>query len=125
MGAGERLLDAAKVVARDAVRDGCIVKWTEWERMPHLWVLTCKDWWQGRKAVELWAEACTELVEKEEGLDFEGSMFSLDGKAIRIEVGYLTALARSEMMSGMRKKVEAMKAWTGRKGVGWMTKSQL
>jgi len=32
-----------KVVARDAVRDGCIVKWTEWERMPHLWVLTCKD----------------------------------------------------------------------------------
>lgn len=36
MGGGERLLDAAKVVARDAVRDGCVVRWTEWERMPHL-----------------------------------------------------------------------------------------
>ena len=52
-------------------------------------------------------------------------MFGLDGEAISIEVGCLTALARSEIMSGMRKKVEAMKAWTGGKGVGRMTKSQL
>lgn len=125
MGGGERLLDAAKVVARDAVRGGCKVKWTEWERMPHLWALTCKDWWQGRKAVELWAEACTELVEKGEGLDVAGFMFSLDGEATSIDVDCLTALTRSEMMSGMRKKVEAMKPWTGRKGVGRVTKSQL
>lgn len=64
-------------------------------------------------------------MEKEEGLDVKGSMFGLDGEAISIEVDCLTALARSEMMSSMRKKVEAMKAWTGGKGVGRMTKSQL
>ena len=122
MGGGERLLDAAKVVARDAVRDGCIVKWTEWEMMPHLWVLTCKDRWQGRKAVELWAEACKELVKKEKCLNLEGFIYGLNREAIHIEVGCLTALTSSKMMIGMRKKVEAMKPWTGGKEVGRMKK---
>lgn len=75
--------------------------------------------------MELWAEACTELVEKKEGMDVEGSMFGLDVAATRVEVGCLTALARTEMMSRMRKKVEAMKAWTGGKGVESKPKPQL
>ncbi len=125
MGGGERLLDAAKVVARDAVRDGCIVQWTEWESMPHLWLQTCKDWWQAAKALELLAETCKELVEKDDGLKVEGSVFRLNGEKTDVEVNGLTTLARSEMMAGMRKKVEAMKVWTGGKRLGRVAKSQL
>ena len=125
MGGGERLLDAAKLVARDAVRDGCIVRWTEWEKMPHLWMLTCKDWWQATKTVVLWAEACTELVGKGDGLKTEACLIGVDGSKTEIDIRKITSLKRDEIMSGMRKRVEAMKVWTGKKADKGIAKSQL
>ncbi|KAI9812643.1 MAG: hypothetical protein M1827_004632 [Pycnora praestabilis] len=126
MGGGERLLDAAKVVARDAASDGCIVQWTEWERMPHQFVLMCRDWWQGEKAVTLWAENCIKLVGRGgKGLDHGGYRMRVDGMEMEINVEELTSLTRDDIMSGMRRTAEAMKVWTGeRQGTSHM-KAQL
>lgn len=125
MGGGERLLDAAKVVARDAIRDGSTVQWMEWENMPHLWVLICKDWWQATRAAVQWAKACTEMVQRGTELESGGWRFGVDGRETRVDVEAITTLTKTEVISHMRRSAEAMKVWTGAKAEGWVEKPQL
>ena len=125
MGGGERLLDATEVVALDATRDGCKVQWTEWDKIPHSWVLMCMNWWQAAKAMILWARACTELVERGKYSIGSSNFVHVDERETKVDIEGLTSLTRSDMMSGMQSKAEVMKIWTGGKKISRVTKSQL
>ncbi|KAI9877448.1 MAG: hypothetical protein M1830_003870 [Pleopsidium flavum] len=125
MGGGERLADAAKVVARDARKDGATVQWVEFESMPHQWVLMFKDWWQGREATKMWAEACRDLVARGKELESRGCIMGVDGREREVDVMTLADLTKEDVMGAMRAKAEGMKIWTGARAASKGAKSQL
>ena len=125
MGGGERLLDAAKVVARDAANNGCRAQWVEWESMPHLWELMCKDWWQGNETMVQWAQACVKIAHEGSEFGTGGWQVSVDGEEKTVAVEALTTLTRDEMMNHMKRSADVLQVWTGTRVATGTTKSQL
>ncbi|KAL8768876.1 MAG: hypothetical protein Q9203_004809 [Teloschistes exilis] len=58
LGGGERLLDGTRLVAQGAANDGVVVRWKEYECMPHIWPFVFPTWRQSRHCWEAWAKAC-------------------------------------------------------------------
>lgn len=111
MGGGERLLDSAKIVARDIASEGGVVRWNEVEKMPHLF-LSFQDWWQAKQTVKMWAAACLAMP-KGSMKTSEGVILHVDQSEERVDVLSLTNLVKEDVLRAMRNKAAGMKAWTG------------
>ncbi|MCJ1475798.1 hypothetical protein MMC13_004462 [Lambiella insularis] len=110
----ERLSDAAKVVAQAAVRQGVIVQWEEYKRMPHNWPMLFPRWWQAARCLEHWAAACNLFSGASGLLQNRGESIDWDGRTKEVDVRNLTELTTATVIQCMKAKQETMKPWTGK-----------
>ena len=114
IGGGERCSDSARVVAQAAARQGVMVKWEEYEAMPHIWVMLVKRWWQSSTAIKHWAEACQTFAssKREKGT---ACVIGLDGKTRSLDLTALTQINPRKAESLIREEAAKMTPWTGPK----------
>lgn len=110
----ERLSDGAKIIAQTAATQGVVVHWEEYKGMPHNWPMIFPSWWQSRRCMEHWAQACLSFAH---GRDASSSAetISVDGQVTKGDVTNLTGLGLQEASKRMRAKQASFKPWTGDK----------
>lgn len=113
-GGGERLLDGAKMVAQRAANDGVVVRWKEYECMPHIWPFVFPAWPQSRHCWGAWAGACKllgsgKLVTSGSGIIKVGSLEEqeIDGRT-------LTSLTMAEVKACMEDHQKKAQPYTGK-----------
>ena len=135
----ERGIDGAKIVARTAIQQGVIVRWEEFEGMPHLWPFLFKGFKQARVCLEVWAAECIRFTEGERGsaksakvenarskseestrhgpikarITSEGKLHEFDGKITELNVGSLTDITIEKARKLMRQEASKLLPWTG------------
>lgn len=106
IGSAERNLDAARVVAQTAAKEGVVVLWDEYELMPHNWPMLCKSYPQASKCYETWAGMCSKLGQ---GIVMKstGTLTSWgDLKITTVDVSQLTPLTREEVERLVESKLD-------------------
>ena len=114
IGSAECNLDATRVVAQTAARQGVIVIWDEYELMPHNWPMVLKMYPQTSRCYQSWAEACTKFV-RAEVIVITGTFISWGSLAItEIDVENLMSLTMEEVDRLVRSKQKLIELWTGK-----------
>ena len=114
----ERILDAAKIVAQTAARDGVPVLWNEYERMPHCWISFVPRMPHTTHCYRAWGEACRKLGEGQE-FRTRGRMIYIDSlKETEVDTRNLISLSPEEAESRIRGKALQMKSWVGKRRGG-------
>jgi len=110
-GTTERLLDSARLIAQTAARQGVVVRWEQFERMPHIWPMIFRFWPQTALAVRKWAKACADFVGGKAG-ETSGMMVRLEGlREEKVDVQCLTDLTCEEMEMRMREAIRVYEAF--------------
>ncbi|KAF2233958.1 hypothetical protein EV356DRAFT_502892 [Viridothelium virens] len=125
-GGGERLLDVAKVLARDVKDQSGFVEYVQYDGMPHLWPFVFKGWWQSRNVTGRWGEACVRLSRqslhhKSTELGDENCMavvVGVDGRTKSLEWKSFSTPVWKQIVELMETKAAAMKVYEGQKGKG-------
>ena len=110
----ERMIDAAKVVAKTAARAGVPVLWSEYDHMPHCWFLFVPPALpQVKLCIRSWGRICKEFT--------EGQQWCTAGKAFGVEdleprnvnVRNLTDISPDESAARIKREAAEMEPWTG------------
>jgi acetyl esterase/lipase len=112
-GGEERCSDPTKVVAQAAARQGVVVRWEQYEAMPHIWMMLVKNWWQSMMVGRHWAETCQSFATGKE-LESKGQLIDLGKGELEVDVMTLTDLSPEGAESLMNQRVVSMKPWIGK-----------
>lgn len=117
-GAGERLLDGAKLLAQTAAHQGVTVLFEEYEAMPHTWPIVFRTWPQTTFYIEHSASACTRFTSGgNRRLATEGKRIKLGTlETETLDVLHLTSLSVLDMKERMRDHIRSLKPFTGAVG---------
>ena len=108
----ERLADSGKVIVQTAARQGVVVRWEMYERMPHNWVLLFPKLWQSEAVLRRCAEVMVSTLGGKE-MESKGDIVKVDGERKQVDVKTLTRLTADEVEGLMRANTEHLKPWTG------------
>ncbi|KAI9658027.1 MAG: hypothetical protein M1821_002687 [Bathelium mastoideum] len=115
VGGGERLIDAARILARDVKNTGGWVQWAEYEQMPHLWPMAFKNWWQSNDAMKRWADACSSMWSGQvNGTgEIEAKILTVSGEEKAFEWDDTAAPDHESVLDTLKKTAATMKVYTG------------
>lgn len=108
----ERLADCAKVIAQTAARQGVVVLWQMYERMPHCWITMFP---QLKQSVEC-TKRCAQVIglfAANGAIESAGDVISTTGKTRKVDVKNLTPLTMDEVEEMMRANTKHLKPWVG------------
>lgn len=108
----ERLADAGKVVAQTAARQGVVVLWDVYERMPHNWIMMFPKLWQAEDCVKRCGEVIKMLTDGRV-VETRGEMVTITGERKEVDVRQLTDLTADQVEGLMRAKTRHLKPWDG------------
>lgn len=108
----ERLADSGKVIAQTAARQGVVVLWEMYERMPHNWIMMLPKLWQSEDCVKRCAEMIRMMADNRV-TESGGEFVTISGERKRIHVEQLTDLTADEVEELMRSNTKDLKPWTG------------
>ncbi len=111
----ERIVDAVKVIAQTAFRQGVTVVFQEYEAMPHIFLWRCAESPQSQKCWSDWAEVCKAL--------FEGKAVASRGVLVKakalqeekLDIGDLTPMTVDDACGLMKDAVKNLTVFTGQK----------
>ena len=117
VGGAEGVVDGARILARDVIACGGKVEWREYERMPHLWALVFKGWWQSRDVMERWASACAERAGEgfQEQARDKAHVLGVDGKEQDLDWAEIGAPGHREVLEQLEKAAAGMEVYEGQK----------
>jgi len=111
VGTTERLLDSARLIAQTAARQGVVVRWEQFERMPHIWPMIFRFWPQTGLAVRKWAKACADFAGGRIG-ETKGTTVRVEGlREESVDVTNLTDFTCGEAEKRMRDAIERYQAF--------------
>ncbi|KAI9683715.1 MAG: hypothetical protein M1822_005905 [Bathelium mastoideum] len=115
VGGGERLIDAARILARDVKNTGGWVQWTEYEQMPHLWPMAFKNWWQSKDAMKRWADACSRMWNGQVNgtREIEAKVLTVSGEEKAFGWDDTAAPDHERVLDILKKTAATMKVYTG------------
>ena len=108
----ERLADAGKVVAQTAARQGVVVLWDLYERMPHNWIMMFPKLWQAEDCISRCGEVIKMLAD-DEVVGTKGEMVTITGERKEVDVRQLTDLTADQVEGLMRANTRHLKPWVG------------
>ena len=108
----ERLADSGKVIAQTAARQGVVVLWEMYERMPHNWIMMLPKLWQAENCVKRCAEFIRMLAENR-AAESGGEIVTIIGERKKVDVRQLTDLTADEVEGLMRTNTMHLKPWVG------------
>lgn len=112
-GLAERLLDSAKVIARNAAQQGVVVRWDGFEMMPHTWPMLFKSWPQTEICCQRVARACIDFSAGDPGFS-RSITIHIDGSETQNGTpDQLTDLDMAYVHKAMKAKQAEMKVFTG------------
>lgn len=117
VGSKEGVVDAVKVLARQAARQGVEVLWDEYELMPHSWPMILPEYSQSMGCYRMWAEACVKFVAGGGKGERESKGYFTHFEDMRtesIDVGAMTTLTMKQVRSMTRMRQASIQPWTGK-----------
>lgn len=108
----ERLADSGKVIAQTAARQGVVVLWEMYERMPHNWIMMLPKLWQAENCIKRCAEVIRMLVENRPAESW-GEIVTITGEREKVDVKHLSDLTADEVERLMRANMRHLKPWAG------------
>ena len=100
--------DAVKILMQQFHKQGVVVRWREFQGLPHVFMLMMNALEHSRVAVAEWAEFCKETVRDSRMLGSSGEMLQVkDLKRTPVDLGLLTNLTREEGLVLMRRGRES------------------
>lgn len=117
VGSKEGVVDAVKVLARQAARQGVEVLWDEYELMPHSWPMILPEYPQSMGCYQMWAEACVKFVAGGGKGERESKGYFTHFEDMRtesIDVGAMTTLTMKQVRSMTRMRQASIQPWTGK-----------
>ena len=101
----ERMSDETKAVAQQAHKDGVVVRFTEYQPMPHLFHVTLPQDTHSKLALENWAAACIDI--QRGSLQAESLLVTAEMEEIALKSDSLVPLRHSDILSTtMRRRDE-------------------
>lgn len=110
----ERTIDCAKIIANQAVRDGVVVHWEEYEGMPHTFMTFFPQWKQSNMCYERWVTFARKCVEGEK-LSTNGVVIGCaDLKERYVDVEMLSKLTPRDASRLIEKRKKERSDWLGK-----------
>jgi len=110
----ERCVDTAAIIARQAARDGVVVRWEVYEGMCHIFMTIFSRWRQSVMIYNHWTEFANMCVESPQKLTTSGSVFAIeDLNDETVDVENLTELSWSDARNLQIACIRERKVWTG------------
>lgn len=109
----ERAADSNRVIARQALSQGCRVVWEQYEIMPHIFMFLLEKFPHSALAFERWASFCRKCVEEGGGMKSRGSFVEVETlSAKEVDLRNLTTLTVEDARAYMRAEQATRRAWT-------------
>lgn len=117
VGGEEAPSDGIKITAQQAFGQGVPIRWKQFEKMPHVFMLLLGRLEHSKLAMKEWAEFCRIVVDQKDALRAGGEFIKVqDLSRHRVDLAKLTELSREDailiMRNGMNQRTVVERTYT-------------